>query len=370
MNASISQSEMLTLVEKSKSHPLQVVIPAPAWSEEYPKSTRYKHVDLAADLLYRTSQLTITTCGEYDTPRIYRAFRDRSSDQLQRLRFSTFPAPRLDKLFAMYAPHLKSLHLSGVDSWPPSIAENITHIRLNSNFNPTTLERDLKNSPRLEEIRLESVYHVALGSHPKVPLAPGVRLIITGSRDSVVQHFALEPTNHLYITTRAAVTDLSVNPFLRLTLLQDISCFRNLNDLAVVHLKLVDSGEVPYTHVDRVVAVILRCFTADRETLHIEVEYTLSSLWSPHAMEMEIIPERPPAMRALNYLRPLDLRKVVELRMEGFVGEWGLQSFELYHFLQHMPALERIVTGDDNKEIFCFALNAIGRNASGVIEKV
>ena len=370
MNSSVPQSKILTVLERSKSHPLQVVIPPPVWSEEYPKSTRYKYVDLAAELLPRISYLAISTCGEYDTPRIYRAFKGRSSNQLQRLSFVTVPAPRLDKLFVLYAPHLRSLHLSGVESWPPSMAENITHIRLNSNLNPEALEGDLKNSPRLKEIRLDGVYYTNIGIRSKVSLIPGVRLIITGSRDTVAHHFILGSTNYLSITTGAAIVDFSANPILKLTLPQDISCFRNLNDLTVVHLKLIDSGEGPYTHMDRNVTVILRCSTADRETLHIEVKYTLSSLWSPRTMEPEIIPERPPAMRALNYLRPLNLRKVVELRMEGFVGEWGLQSFELCHFLQHMPALRRIVTGDDNKEIFWFALSTTRRSTSVIVEGV
>jgi hypothetical protein len=367
MNASISQSQILTVVERSKSHPLQVIIPPPAWSDEYAKSIRYKHIDLAAELLPRISQLTITTCGEYDTPRIYRAFGGRSSNQLRRLSFVTVPAPRLGELFALDAPRLRSLHLSGVESWPPSMAENITHIRLNSNLNPETLERDLKNSPRLEEIRLDGVYHLAIGILTKVSLIPGVRLIITSCRDTVAHHFVLGSTNYLSIITSAAVTNLSVNPLLKITLPQDISCFQNLNDLTAVHLTLIDSGVDQYAHTDRSVTVILRCSTADREVLHIEVEYILGGLWSSYMREMEIAPERPPATKALNYLRPLDLRGVVELRMEGFVGDWELRVSELYNFLQYMPALKRIVTGDDNKDVFLSALNAMRANPSGVI---
>ena len=227
----------------------------------------------------------------------------------------------------------------------------------------------MKHSPRLKEIRLDGVYHITSGDYSKVSLIPGVRLIITASRNTVAQHFVLGSANYVSITTSAAFNP-STSPFLRLTLPQDISCFRNLNDLTVVHLKLIDTGEDPYENTDRNVIVILRCFTADRETLYIEVKYALSSLWSPHTLEMEIIPERPPAMRALNYLHPLDLSKVVELKMEGFVGEWGLRSFELCHFLQYMPALRRMVTGDDNKEVFWLALSAMGRSASAIVEGV
>ena len=115
--------------------------------------------------------------------------------------------------------------------------------------------------------------------------------------------------------------------------------------------------------------MVLRCSTADRETLRIDLEYIFNDLYIPDKMKAEIIPERPPAMKALNYLHPLDLRKVVELRMGGFIGEWALQSFELHHFFQRMPALRRIVTGDDNREIFWYTLSTMQRNASVVVEE-
>jgi hypothetical protein len=243
---------------------------------------------------------------------------------------------------------------------------------LDFNLNPETLERDLKNSPRLEQIRIDGVYQVSerFGKHSKISLIPGVRLIIAASQNTVASLFALGTTNYLSIMTNVVVTNLSITSFLKLALPQDISCLRNLNDLTRVHLKLIDSGEDPYAHMPRSVTVVLRCSTADRETLHIDSEYTLSNLRSPNTMETDIIPERPPATRALNYLRPLDLRKVVELRMEGFVGEWGLHSFELYHFLQHMPALRNITTCDGNREIFWFALSTMERSAPVIVEEI
>ena len=116
--------------------------------------------------------------------------------------------------------------------------------------------------------------------------------------------------------------------------------------------------------------VILRCSTADRETLHIEVEYSLKSSQSPITIGTDFLFERILAMRVLNYLRPLDLGKVIELRMEGFVGEWGLEAFELYDFLQYMTALRHIKTSDDNGEIFWSALSMAKRSVPVVVEKV
>lgn len=364
MRTSFSESEILTVIDRSRSHPLQVVIP----SDVYPKSTRYKHIDLVAENLPRISQLVIATLGEYDTSRIYRAFKDRSADRLER--FDFIASPRLDELFALYTPRLRSLHLSEVESWPASVAENLTHIHLDSYLNPEALERDLKNSPRLEEIRIDGVYQVSErpGSPSRISLLPGVRLVIMGSQNTVASLFALGSTNYLSVTENIDLIHLSITSFLKLALPQDISCFRNLSDLTTVRLKLTDSGGDSHARVPRTITVALRCSTADRETLHVELKYTLSNLRFPNTMEAEIIPERPPAMRALNYLRPLNLKNVVELRMEGFEGEWGLQGFELYHFLQYMPALRRIMTGDNNKDIFWFALNTVGRSASVIVE--
>ena len=82
----------------------------------------------------------------------------------------------------------------------------------------------------------------------------------------------------------------------------------------------------------RSVTVVLRCSSADRKALHIDLEYILSNPRPAKTMEKGIIPERPPAMRALNRPRPLNLRRVVEFGMEEIIGGYGLQSFELYHF--------------------------------------
>ena len=368
MNTSVSRLDMLTIVERSGSHPLQVVIP-PILPDATQKSLRYKHVDLVVGLLPRITHLVIAACSAYsDAFQICRAFEGRPADQLRWLNFTASPVPV--ELFTLYPPRLTSLYLTAVKSWPAPIAENITHICLGFWLNPETLERDLKRSPRLEQIRIDGVDYVSehFRNHSRISLNPGTQLIIKDSEITVASLFSLGPTNYLSITKTVPATNSSVTSFLELTLPHDISCFRNLDGLTGVHLELIDSGEDSYTHRCRTVTVVLRCFTADCETLHISLEYSLSSLRSPNTVGTEIIPERPPAMRALNYLRPLDLGKVVELRMEGFVGEWGLQTFELYRFLQRVPALRHIKTGDDNKVTFWSALSTVSRSTSVIVE--
>lgn len=369
MSTSVSRLSILTLVERSGSHPLQVVIPSPVSSDVYPKSIRYQHIDLVAELLPRISHLTIATCGGYDKPYIYRAFKDRSADRLRRLNF--IMSPPVDRLFLLHTPRLTSLYLSGVESWPAPIAKNLTHLHLDFHLNPRTLERDLKGSPRLKEIRINGVHRFSerFGTHPRISLIPGVRLVITDSQNTVASLFALGSTNHLSVTTSAVITNLSITPILKLALPQDVSCFRNLDDLTHVHLQLINSAKTPHARTPRTVTVVLRCFAAEHETLYVKLEYILSDLWPPDTAETEIVPDRPPATRVLDHLGLLDLKKVVELRMVGFVGEWELQSLDLYHFLQRMPTLRRIATGDDNREIFWFALSTMRRGSAVVIEE-
>ena len=371
MTASVSQSGMATVVERSGSHPLQVVIPPPELESVYPKSIRYKHVSLIIGLLPRISKLSIVTRSVLDTVRICSAFEGRRADQLQRLNFIGYPA--LGELFSLDSPQLRFLYLCRVDSWPARTAENLTHVHLGGNMNPDNLERDLKHSPGLQEIRIDNVYQVPerVGDYPKIRLASGVRLVITSSQNTVASLFVLGTSNSLSIrTTNIAITSIPITSFLRFALPRDLSRFRNVDSLTRIHLQLLDSGEGTHTRAARTVTVVLRCSTADRETLHVEVEYILSCPRSSNTLEGEIITERPPAMRALNYLRPLDLKEVAELRMEGFIREWELQSFELRHFLQFMPALKRVMTADGNEGIFRVALDAMERRASVVVEGV
>ena len=371
MSASVSQAGMFTAVERSGSHPLQVVIPPPDLNDVYPKSVRYKHISLVIGLLPRISQLGIVTRSVYDTLRICSAFEGCHAAQLERLNFIAFPG--LGDLFALRPPRLRFLYICRVDSWPAHTAENLTHVHLGGNLNPDTLERDLKHSPGLQEIKVENVYQVPerVGDHPKIRLAPGVRLVITSSQNTVASLFVLGTSNCLSIrTTNIAITSIPITSFLRFALPRDLSRFRNLDDLTRVNLKLLDTGEGTHSRMARTVTVVLRCSTPDRETLHVEVEYILSSPRSSSMMEGEILTERPPAMRALNYLRPLNLKKVAELRMEGFVGDWELQSFELRHFLQFLPSLKHILTGDDNKGVFRVALDLMERRTPVLVEKI
>ena len=358
LNASISQSEMITLVDRSGSHPLQVAIPR-ACSKAYRRSDRHKRIELAIKLLPRVSRLTIHTCGKHDRPQVPRMFKGRTADQLLELNLRT---PFVEE-FVLYAPRLRSLTLPRTESWPPPPSENITHICLFSSLNPESLERGLKNCPRLKEIRIDLVsYLVELpGDHPKISLLPGVRLIITGSVNTMASLFALGPTNYLSITTTFGGYGILDTPYLGFALPRDISRLGNLDDLTMVHLKLTDTGD---GGLRRTFTLTLKCSTADREALHVQVDNILAYEDShPDPTDMEGVPTR-----AMGYLYPLDLRQVVELRMDGFIEGWVIHSSELSYFLEKMPTLRRITTGDDNAGMFSLALGTMEHNV--VIERV
>ena len=70
------------------------------------------------------------------------------------------PPRRQLRLFVLHAPRLRTLHLSGVESWPAPIAENLPRICC-FDPNPESLGRDLKNSPSLREIATNGVYWIS-----------------------------------------------------------------------------------------------------------------------------------------------------------------------------------------------------------------
>ena len=363
LDASIPQSVMLTLVDKSGSHPLQVEILS-AWPKVYPRSNRYKHIELAIKLLPRVFRLAIDTLDWYDTGRVQRMFRDRTANQLLELKLM---ASFLD--FVVHAPRLRSLSMSCMKTWPPPPSENITHICLDTSLDPDILQMGLENCPSLEELSIIEVHQLVERprGRPTIRLLPGVRLMIKNSHTSVASLFELGSTNYLSIRATSFLYQIFIISFLEQVLPQDISHLRNLVDPTMVYLKLADTGERPNRHNRRGITVILKCSAGDRETLYVEAGY--------YVLHRRVLERSPmirlrifdPAMRLLDYLHPLNLREVVELRMEGFVGEWSLQSLELGRLLKRMPALRRVVTGDDNKGKFLLALSTMEQSV--VIEE-
>ena len=106
----------LTVVERSVSSPLQAAISHPCWLDMHPKSVCYKYVDLAAKLLPRVSQLIVITGGGCDTPRMCRAFKDRTTNQLRQFTFIAPPKYTLPFLLTT----LHQLPLDHVASQNPS----------------------------------------------------------------------------------------------------------------------------------------------------------------------------------------------------------------------------------------------------------
>ena len=195
LNASTSQSGMLALVDRSGSHPLEMEIPCED-PDMYRRSVYYKHIGLMIKHLPRVSRLTIRTRGTYNTLRVCRMFRGSTADQLLELELMG------PEEFVLCAPRLQYLSIFCMKTWPLPLSENLTRIFLDSHFDPEALERGLKNCPRLKEISIHKAYcqfDVPPGDLLKIPLLPGVRLIIRDSHTSVASLFALGPTNFLSV---------------------------------------------------------------------------------------------------------------------------------------------------------------------------
>jgi len=72
-------------------------------------------------------------------------------------------------------------------------------------------------------------------------------------------------------------------------------------------------------------------------------------------------------MGLLDNLDGIVLRGVTELGMDGFVGVLEPHGDELLAFLERMPALARLITGDNNEEELDFALDRLGRTDRPVV---
>ena len=83
--------------------------------------------------------------------RIHLALKDHTVNQLQR--FTFIASPGVERLFVLRASRLRTLHPSGVESWPASLAENLTHIRLGFDLNvePGNLGEGFEEFPEAEE---------------------------------------------------------------------------------------------------------------------------------------------------------------------------------------------------------------------------
>ena len=130
------------------------------------------------------------------------------------------PPRRQLRLFVLHAPRLRTLHLSGVESWPAPIAENLPRICLGFGLNPGFLGRDLKDSPSLREIAINGVYRV-------------------------LERVGTKLFKDLFDSRRATHLDGLGECFPSLFALGSTNYLQNLDDITDTRLKLVDCREDP-----------------------------------------------------------------------------------------------------------------------------
>ena len=121
----------------------------------------------------------------------------------------------------------------------------------------------------------------------------------------------------------------------------DIAPLQNLHTLTRLHI-------TARFHLG--VRLEMKCFGPD------QVVFEVSMRFSPEIPTM-VEQNGTPAMWILGNLHRIGLRRVEELRMEGFVGPLEPRAVELLTFLKRMPALTRLITTDGNEEILRTALD-------------
>jgi hypothetical protein len=246
-----------------------------------------------------------------------------------------------------HVPKLRVLKVRGVEGWPEIVGTNLTRITLNYSFIPRVLKRCIPYSPHLKVLKIQSIWNLDdldLTAWQRIALPPGIHLVVQGSRicPRIIALFALPRDGHLRV--RPSVYSISNKPSLSYVLPTEISHLRNLRTLTRLHIK---------AHIDVGVALELKCFRLDQPAFDVNVKYTLEGRTMMGQRASSV-------MWFLGNLHQVVLRRVEELRMEGFIGSLEPQGTEFLTFLKGMPALTKLITTDGNEETLRSALDSLG----------
>ena len=285
------------------------------------------------------------------------------------LRIFSQPAPNLTHLdlwtprpvgavpfpqfFRLEFPKLRKLEIKGVGAWPNIVGANLTQITMKDTFDPHTLNRCIPYSPNLKVLKLLRIWEIGgteFSAGQRIALPSGVRLTIKDSPKCprILELFSLPQDCPLKIRHPTKLTANDTPP-LSCVLPDDLPPFQNLCTLMRLHIT-ARFGNKP--------GLKLKWCGLDRPTLEINVEFFKNPrIWERDGNK---------AMGFSGDLRPIVLGGVEELRMEGFVGPLEPQAIELLEFLKGMPALKRLITADDNEEVFRSVLNDLGCRAAVV----
>ena len=341
------------LLQRSGEHSLDVII-FPSYPGSTPRSNRYSHALDASAHSSRIRKLLIFPSENRNEMKHFVRIFSKPAPNLTHLELAAFlPVEKtisFPNLFGLDFPKLRVLKVSGVEAWPEIVGANLTSITINVSFDPQLLKRCIPYSPNLRVLKFRSIWEFTkpdLSAWPRIALPPRVSIVIKSSRmcPHILALFSLPRDGHIKV--EPPVRLVPTVPLLSYVLPTEISHLQNLRTLTRLHMK---------TRLDAKATFGLKCFKLDRPAFEVDVEYPFGS----RAMAQK---NASPVMWFWGSLHQIVLRGVEELRMEGFVGPLEPQAAELLAFLKRMPALLRLVTTDDNEEIFRSTLDSLGCQA-------
>ena len=346
------------LLQRSGSHPLDIIILRGRLAGTTSRSNRYSH---ALDTSAHTSRI-----------RSFSLYEDDHENDLKRLvRIFSKPAPNLThldlvvslviepisfpNLFCLEFPKLRVLEVTGVKAWPEIVGKNLTHLIITATLEPLPFKRCISYSPNLKVLKIQGIWNsdeLELGASQKIALPSGIRLVVkyTSGCPEILSLFALPPDSYLKVKPSMVVEWTPTMPLLSYVLPREIGNLQNLRSLTRLHVKAdLDAG----------ITLQLSCFRLDRPAFEVKITYTpgVQAVASESAS---------PVMGFLDNLEGIVLGEVGELRMEGFVGSLEPQADELLAFFGRMPVLTRVITTDKNEEELRSVLDVLDSRAAVV----
>ena len=268
LDGGLPSEAIRVLLEISKEHPLDVVIPYAGCAS---KSVRYSHaLDASAHIPRIRKFFFYPDMRGTDMKRIARIFSKPAPnlihlelDAAQQLgRTTPFP-----NIFALEFPKLRVLKVAAIEGWPEIVGANLTRITINKILKPQVLKDCLSYSPNLKVLEVQGLWTVNRGifsTSEKIALPPGVRLSIQRTRECprILTFFALPRDGHVRISP--FIISKPDRPLLSYVLPANIFHLQNLHTITRLHAK---------ARYDLDVIVELEGFRLDRPVFDVNVRY-------------------------------------------------------------------------------------------------
>ena len=343
------------LLQRSGSHPLDIIIPRGRLAIYTSRANRYSH---ALDTSAHTSRIrtfTLYEDGPKDVKRLAEIF-SKPAPNLTHLKlvvsYISVDPTSFPNFFGLEFPKLRVLEVNGLGAWPEIVGRNLTHLTITDALESLLFNGCISYSPNLKVLKIQGIWNsdLEIWASPKIALPSGIRLVTKYGLGcpKILSLFALPPDSFLKVKPSMVVDWTPSRPLLSHILPRGINDLQNLRALTRLHVK---------ADLDAKITLQLNCFRLDGPALEVKIRYSpaLQEVTGESAF---------PVMGVLDNLEGIVLREVGELRMEGFVGNLEPQAEELLAFFGRMPVLTKVITTDKNEEKLRSVLDVLDSRAA------